>query len=174
MLNQQTMSIHRFKCSKELNDEIIHFAQVHKFDDNKILYEQWETWMKTDKIIEIVENEKSYLQRHHYNSEIDVKIFKSIKYYYIKKFLKPEEKKEPVPRFVNRLPVEVKQMVQDDITRNFEEDEGFKPADTYETFKQGLSPEILHNISESAIKKCYKNQYYQMKHKKYASTLNAE
>ncbi len=168
------MSIHRFKCSKELNEEIIHFAQVHKFDTKETLFEQWETWMKTDKMMEIIENEKSYLKRHHYNSEIDVKIFKSIKYYYIKKFLKPDEKRDPLPRFVNRLPVEVKQMVQEDILRNFEEDESFKPSDTYERFKQTLSPEVLTSVSDSAIKKCYKNQYYQMKHKKYASTLNAE
>jgi len=168
------MSIHRFKCSKELNDEIIQFAQVHKFDSKEILEEQWETWMKTDKILEIVENEKSYLQRHHYNSEIDVKIFKSIKYYYIKKFLKPEEKKEPVQRFVSRLPVELKTMIQQDIIKNFEEDSSFKPADTYEIFKNKLSPEMLQSVTESAIKKCYKNQYYQLKHKKYASTLNAE
>jgi hypothetical protein len=168
------MSIHRFKCSKELNDEIIQFAQIHKFDAKETLAEQWETWMKTDKIVEIVENEKSYLQRHHYNSEIDVKIFKSIKYYYIKKFLKPEEKKEPIARFVNRLPVELKQMIQDDIEKNFELDVTFKPADTYEVFKESLSPEILQTVSEAAIKKCYKNQYYQLKHKKYAATLNAE
>ena len=168
------MSIHRFKCSKELNDEIIQFAQIHKFDINETLTEQWESWMKTDKMVEIIENEKSYLDRYHYHSQIDVKIFKSIKYYYIKKFLRPEEKKEPMQRIVNRLPIELKQMVQDDIIMNFELDLTFKPANTYETFKQTLSPEILQSIPESAIKKCYKNQYYQLKHKKYASTLNAE
>ncbi len=168
------MSIHRFKCSKELNDEIIQFSQVHKFDSKDVLEEQWDTWMKTDKMLEIIENEKSYLQRHHYNSEIDVKIFKSIKYYYIKKFLKPEQKKESSQRFVNRLPIELKNMIQQDILNNFEEDSTFKPSDTYETFKNKLSPEMMHLVPENAIKKCYKNQYYQLKHKKYASTLNAE
>jgi hypothetical protein len=168
------MSIHRFKCSKELNDEIIQFSQIHKFDSTDVLEEQWETWMKSDKMVDIVENEKSYLQRHNYNAEIDVKIFKSIKYYYIKKFLKPEEKKEPITRFVNRLPVELKQLIQQDVLKNFEEDESFKPADTYELFKQTLSPEMSQSVPEAAIKKCYKNQYYQLKHKKYASTLNAE
>jgi hypothetical protein len=168
------MSIHRFKCSKELNDEIIQFAQIHKFDTNETLKEQWETWMKSDKMVEIIENEKSYLQRNNYNSNIDVKIFKSIKYYYIKLFLNPEEKKESFPRIVNRLPIELKKLVQEDIIKNFEIDYTFKPADTYEIFKQTLSSEFLENVSEHAIKKCYKNQYYQMKHKKYASTLNAE
>lgn len=168
------MSIHRFKCSKELNDEIIQFAQIHKFDSNETLKEQYETWLKTDKMIEIIENEKSYLERNHYNTHIHVKIFKSIKYYYIKLFLQPEEKKVPVPRIVNRLPIELKNQIQNDIIKNFELDVSFKPSDTYEVFKQTLSPEIQENISESAIKKCYKNQYYQLKHKKYASTLNVE
>lgn len=174
MLVQKRMSIHRFKCSKELNDEIIQFAQVHKFDTNETLKEQWETWMKTETISNIIENERSYLNRYHYGSNIDVKIFKSIKYYYIKKFLKTEEKKEPAARIVTRLPVNLKEMVQADIQRNFEEDETFKPADTYEVFRDTLTPEMIQNISEAAIKKCYKNQYYQLKHKKYASSLNAE
>ncbi len=170
------MSIHRFKCSKELNDEIIHFAQIHKFDTNETLEEQWNTWMKSEKMMEIVENEKSYLQRNHYPSQIDVKIFKSIKYYYIKKFLKPQEKNEEehVPRLVMRLPVELKNKIQEDIIRNFEQDPAFKPSDTYEAFKLTLSPETLQTVTESSIKKCYKNQYYQLKHKKYAATLNAE
>jgi hypothetical protein len=170
------MSIHRFKCSKELNDEIIKFSQIHKFDSNETLEEQWNTWMNTEKIMEIVENEKSYLRRNHYPSQIEVKIFKSIKYYYIKKFLKPEEKgeEEPTPRLVIRLPVELKTKIQEDVSKNFEHDPRFKPSDTYEAFKLTLTPEIIQTVTEESIKKCYKNQYYQLKHKKYASTLNAE
>ena len=165
------MSIHRFKCSKELNDEIIQFAQIHKFDTKETLTEQWETWMKTDKIVEIVENEKSYLQRHHYNSEIDVKIFKSIKYYYIKKFLKPEKKEkdtEKKPRQHLLLPTELKEAIQADLNKHFLETPLFKPSDTFASFDISA-----YNFPEGVIKKCYKNQYYQMKHKKYAPTVDA-
>ena len=169
------MSIHRFKCSKELNDEIINFSQIHKFDTNETLEEQWNTWMKSENIMEIVENEKSYLQRNHYPSQIDVKIFKSIKYYYIKKFLKPTMKsEESTARLVVRLPIELKNRIQEDIIKNFEQDMSFKPSESYESFKLTLSQETLQTVTESSIKKCYKNQYYQLKHKKYAPTLNAE
>jgi hypothetical protein len=163
------MAIHRFKCSKELNDKIIQFSETHKFDTNDTLKEQVESWMKTDEMIDIIENEKTYLQRYDYSLNIDVKIFKSIKYYYIKKFLKSQEKKEYIPRIVTRLPIDIKHAIQADIIKNFEIDISFKPSETFETFKGSLN--IIEN--ESAIKKCYKNQYYQVKHKKYASTLNA-
>lgn len=168
------MAIHRFKCSNELNDEIIKFSQIHKFDTNETLKEQWDSWMNTDKMVEIIEQEKSFLHRNHYNSQIDVKIFKSIKYYYIKLFLKPEVEKEPVTRSVNRLPIELKQKIQEDICKNFESNIAFKPSDTYEPFLKTISNESLQVVGESAIKKCYKNQYYQMKHKKYDINLNAE
>ena len=169
-----SMSIHRFKCSKELNDEIINFSQVHKFDTTETLKEQFDVWMKTPKMVSIVETERSYLQRYNYQSQIDSKIFKSIKYYYIKKFLEPQQDIEHKERIVNRLPTEIKELIQNDITQRFENDYTFKPSNTYDSFRKTLTDEMMKDTTEMAVKKCYKNQYYQIKHKKYASTLNAE
>jgi hypothetical protein len=168
-------AIHRFKCSKQLNEEIIEFAKIHKFDTNDILQEQYDSWMKSEKMIKLIDEEKSYLQRYNYSVPIDVKIFKSIKYYYIKKFLLTQEKnKEKTRRIIMRLPVELKEKIQEHIHHHFEKDPYFKPSDTYEEFIESLSKEKDEDISESSIKKCYKNQYYQIKHKKYVSTLNAK
>ena len=68
------MAIHRFKCSTELNEAIMHFAEMHKFDDNDLLDIQFLEWMNSPKIQVIVENEKSFLSRHHYETDIDIKI----------------------------------------------------------------------------------------------------
>ena len=166
------MAIHRFKCSPELNEEIIKFSQIHIHDQHSTLKEQFEEWMKNENVSALIENENNFLQRHKYDtSSIDVKIFKSIKYYYIKKFMnetnKNEKNNKPKKRLIKRLPMDLKVIIQEDLENNFKENPEFKPADTYLKFKHNFI-----DISEESIKKCYKNQYYQMKHKKYADTLN--
>jgi hypothetical protein len=162
------MAIHRFKCSTELNQAIIHFSEMHKFDDSDLLDIQFKEWMESNAIQTIVENEKNFLSRHHYETDIDIKIFKSIKYYYIKKFLKPETVKEKKPRNHNLLPKELKEAIQADLEKRFAETPNFKPADTFALFDTSS-----YTIPEATMKKCYKNQYYQMKQKKYASTVDA-
>ncbi len=174
------ITIHRFKCSKELNDEIIKFSQIHLNDETKTLKEQYEEWLKKEDIAQLVDNENNFLRRHNYDtSSINVKIFKSIKYYYIKKFMKDngkqqdtekektEDKEKLNKRLIKRLPTELKQMIKEDLEKYFKESPKFKPADTYLLFKHSFK-----DISEETIRKCYKNQYYQMKHKKYADSLN--
>ena len=162
------MAIHRFKCSKELNDAIIQFSDKHKFDEGELLEAQFAKWIESPSIQSIVESEKNYLLRHHYETDIEVKIFKSIKYYYIKKFLKPEEKKEPRPRQHVVLPTELKEAIQSDLKKHFLECPNFKPSATFATFDVSA-----YSFPEGVIKKCYKNQYYQMKHKKYVPTVDA-
>ena len=162
------MAIHRFKCSAELNQAIIQFSDVHKFDDSELLDTQFQTWLTSPAIQTIVENEKNYLSRHHYETDIEVKIFKSIKYYYIKKLLKPEEKSEKKPRKHNLLPKELKTAIQVDLEKRFAETPLFKPSDSFMLFDR-----TGYDLPESTIKKCYKNQYYQLKHKKYAPNVDA-
>jgi hypothetical protein len=162
------MAIHRFKCSKELNEAIVQFSEKHMFDEGELLEIQFRQWLESPSIQTIVESEKSYLLRHQYETDIDVKIFKSIKYYYIKKFLKPEEKKEKKPRQHLLLPTELKEAIQSDLTKRFEENPLFKPSESFTSFDLSA-----YDFPEEVIKKCYKNQYYQMKHKKYVSNVDA-
>jgi hypothetical protein len=164
-----TMAIHRFKCSPEMNQAIIHFADMHKFDDSELLDTQFQTWINTPTIQKIVEEEKNYLARHHYETDIEVKIFKSIKYYYIKKLLKTKEPEtEKKPRKHNTLPKELKVSIQADLEKRFAETPLFKPSETFALFDISA-----YDLPELTIKKCYKNQYYQMKHKKYVSSVDA-
>ncbi len=162
------MAIHRFKCSTQMNQAIIHFADLHKFDENELLDIQFQNWLQSPAIQSIVENEKNYLSRHHYETDIEVKIFKSIKYYYIKKLLKPEEKTEKKPRNHQFLPKELKMAIQADLEKWFTESPLFKPSDSFAKFDWSG-----YDLPEATVKKCYKNQYYQLKHKKYASNVDA-
>jgi hypothetical protein len=170
------MAIHRFKCSPQMNQAIIHFSEIHKFDDSELLDTQFQTWLNSPAIQTIVEEEKNFLSRHQYETDIEVKIFKSIKYYYIKKFLKPDTKesgtketgtKESKRKHVT-LPKELKIAIQADLEKRFTETPLFKPSETFALFDISA-----YDIPELTLKKCYKNQYYQMKHKKYVSSVDA-
>ena len=160
------MAIHRFKSSDELNKEIIHFSDIHKFDTKENLIEQFDSWIKEKLIYDLIKKEEDFLQINSYEGDIHMKIFKSIKYYYIKKFR--EEKKDEKEEKKNErkspsyFPKEFLTLVYLDIEHNFDTNRSFKPADTYKLFLEKNKLEDTYSI-----KKCYKNIYYQIKNKKY-------
>jgi hypothetical protein len=98
-----------------------------------------------------------------YDGDIHMKIFKSIKYYYIKKFIEDQpEKKEKKKKKPTYFPKEFLAKINEDIDHNFQTNRSFKPADTYKIFLEN------HDLQDShSVKKCYKNVYYQIKNKKY-------
>ena len=156
------MAIHRFKCSNELNKEIMHFSDIHKFDSKENLIEQFESWTKEMLISKLIKKEEEYLQTNSYDGDIHMKIFKSIKYYYIKKFIEPEEKEKKEKKKPTYFPKEFLKKIYTDIENNFETNRYFKPADSYVIFLEN------NDLKDSlSIKKCYKNIYYQIKNKKY-------
>ena len=156
------MAIHRFKCSNELNKEIMEFSDIHKFDSKENLIEQFESWIKENLIIELIEKEEEFLKTNSYEGDIHMKIFKSIKYYYIKKFLDQNEKEKKEKKKPTYFPKEFLAKINADIDHNFQTNRSFKPADTYKNFLKD------NDLQDSdSVKKCYKNIYYQIKNKKY-------
>ena len=155
------MAIHRFKCSDALNKEIMNFAEIHKFDSKENLLQQFDSWYITKK--EMIDKESQFLQSNEYDTPINVKIFKSIKYYYIKKYLnKNLEKVKKVKRKPVIIAVPITSLIQDDLESNFEKNRSFKPSVSYKLFIETNKVE-----DNDTIKKCYKNHYYQIKNKKY-------
>jgi len=156
------MAIHRFKCSNELNKEIMQFSDTHKFDSKENLIEQFDSWVKETHISALIQKEEDFLQVNSYEGDIHMKIFKSIKYYYIKKYIEPEEKEKKEKKKPTYFPKDFLQKIYHDIEYNFETNRFFKPADSYILF---LEKNDLKD--SSSVKKCYKNIYYQIKNKKY-------
>ena len=156
------MAIHRFKCSNELNKEIMHFSDTHKFDSKENLIEQFESWTKETHIDGLIKKEEEFLQTNSYDGEIHMKIFKSIKYYYIKKYIEDKEKEKKDKKKPTYFPKDFLKKIYTDIEHNFETNRLFKPADSYITFLENNDLK-----DSSSIKKCYKNIYYQIKNKKY-------
>ena len=150
------MKIFRFKFSTELNNEIMNFSEIHKFDLDDTLIETFNDWIEKPYIKELMDQEQVFLERNEYEMSIEKKVFKSIKYYYIKKFKKNSitetiERKETV-----KLSLDIMNEIKEDLKKHFEENPDFKPSETYKQFKKNDDP---------FIKKSYKNQYYQMKNK---------
>jgi len=133
------------------------------FDNDETLIENFEEWY--EKMAELIHTENEFLSRHHYELPIKQKVFKSIKYYYVKKFA-ANEKNEPKKRTgFNKIPKEIMDSIKEDLIYQFNKDATFKPAETYEAFKKEDNP---------LIKKSYKNQYYQMKNKLYTNNVNGK
>jgi hypothetical protein len=149
-----------------LNTHIQAFSQIHQYDEPEQLVLQFEEWFRKEPIKSLAEQEQIYLSRHNYDLPIEVKIFKSIKYYYIKKE-KDIEPKEPVEtRPLLRVPKEILTQMVEKLDLAFSNDPTFKPS---KLFDPADYPE---DIPLASLKKAFNNQYYQMKHKKYGHTLD--
>ena len=157
------MAIHRFKCSPALNEEIQSFSRKYMFNNDADLSDNFEEWYTKPNIATLVNIEEGFLSRHDYDVPIKHKIYRSIKYYYIKKFIKNADTKPQERTTFIKIPPEIMDSIKEDLTSRFQRDPTFKPADSYKLFKKS---------DDITIKKSYKNQYYQMKKKLYPKNVH--
>jgi vacuolar-type H+-ATPase catalytic subunit A/Vma1 len=75
--------VFRFKMSDRMTDEIKRFGRIHKYDNKEDFNEAWKEWINEND--EMIQFEKEELMRMGYSGDIYRKIYKSVKYYYIKK-----------------------------------------------------------------------------------------
>ena len=151
-------SILRFKIHQsELIHEMIHFADLHKFDESCVIKSEYALWLEKHR--PLIEEEKEFLQRHKYKQPLEDKIFKSIKYYYMKK---NDVEKIEKKRDYSFIPKTIMEIIKNDICEQLEKDPSFKPKLRFELFKKSIS---MENLEESKLKKAYKNQYFQIKNK---------
>ena len=155
------MSILRFKVQqKELQEKMIIFSELNKFNDNSIIKENFDIWTQENK--DLIETEYEFLRRNEYNQDIKDKLFKSIKYYYIKKLFKEKPQHKPIEKpakvFISS---EILDEMKKDIKNHFSKNPSFKPSETFVLFRENY---IF--MDEVPLKKAYKNQYFQIKNKK--------
>ena len=149
-----------------MNQHIQAFSQIHQYDEPEQLLQQFEEWFQKEPVKSLVEQEQIYLSRHNYDLPIDVKIFKSIKYYYIKKEKSEETVKDVPKRSVVRVPKEVLSQMVEKLDQAFLADPAFKPCRLFD------ARDYPEDLPSPMLKKAFNNQYYQMKHKKYGLTLD--
>lgn len=73
--------------SNELVYHLTYFASVHKYDDRKTFKEEWKKWIAEEEIAELIQNEVERLKQSQYKGDALDKIYKSVRYYYVKKQL---------------------------------------------------------------------------------------
>ena len=82
-------TIYRFKIqNSELNDEMVSFSLYHLHETKEDLKESFQKWCQEEHIQSLILQEKKYLESLQYDlnkNPIETKIFKSIKYYHMKK-----------------------------------------------------------------------------------------
>lgn len=191
-LQETSVKTYRFKISNnELYEEMILFASKNRFLNKKDLKETYEEWIEKPEISLMVEQEEEMLKLNQYDlgkNNIRQKIFKSIKYYHIKKMTtketdqnisqktsKPKDKRKKEIVFSKELLESVKLVLQNS--------KDLKPSQYYEKFVNE-NDEIIQrekgrlgcqnddnddnekkekqDIFESRLKKMMKNQYYMM------------
>ena len=179
-----TKKIFRFKFSSKLNEEIVSFSHIHLYDDKVTLKESFQKWCDDNR--ELVDKEQKFLNEHQYSSEqnVETKIFKSIKYYYIKNLLKESsDQTEGVSKkkYDRELRTNIKlsdyfvNIIYEFIVLHYQEAD-FKPSTSFDAFLVEYEEEVhrekrqLYSKYEGRkltdddisfkIKKAFKNQYF--------------
>jgi hypothetical protein len=165
-------NIYRYKLSESIIELIKEFTDIHKYDDRKTYKEAWLQYCKENE--EVISREENRLIETGYKGNVMDKMFKSGRYYYIKK--KNNTDKVPVKRreyitmdndIINKIDIHIQlNMTNKD----------YKPANGYMDFinnndkmikdeKERILSEY-NNIDEKSfylkIKKTYKNRYYML------------
>ena len=87
--HETSVKTYRFKISNEkLYQEMVLFADRNRFLNKTNLKEAYDKWTEDPKINQMIFDEEEMLKLNHYDlgkNNIKQKIFKSIKYYHIKK-----------------------------------------------------------------------------------------
>lgn len=162
-------SVYRFKIKNlELNDEMVSFSLYHLHETNEDLKESFQKWCQEEHIQSLILQEKKYLELLQYDlvkNPIETKIFKSIKYYHMKK--KPKEcvERETKHKHVFIYSKTFLELVKSHISQYYSR---YSPSLAYNDFVstyQKIIEDESKNVEnfQEKLKKMYKNQFYQFK-----------
>jgi hypothetical protein len=162
--------IYRFKFTEDFMEELYKFSKIHQYDERKDFKEAWKTW--TEENQDIIDEETTRLTNLGYEGDIIDKMFKSARYYFIKK---STEKKEPRQR---RQYISVNRELLDAMDNHIEENifnVDYQPKTGFISFCKANEKILKESISkifeqgvkdsdliEDKIKKTYKNRYFML------------
>lgn len=76
---------YRFKYTNGLTEELMYFSKLHQYDDRKHFKDEWNLWIKTPEISNLINTEIERLTIDGQKGDLLDKIYKSARYYYRKK-----------------------------------------------------------------------------------------
>ena len=159
------MAVYRHKFGNTFQEKIEDFSGQHKYDDYKTLKEKFKEWVDENKSFIMVEERR--MINNGYEGDIEDKIFKSSRYYFMKK---SNEKKVIQKR---KKYTSKNDLLLDTIKMHIERTEITKPSESYDDFVTKQN-ELLNRVKEELInsgdynkkeaelklKKIYKNKFY--------------
>lgn len=173
-----TDKIYRYKIkSKELYDSIIEFSKSNRHKEDDEIKKEFIDWINSSKISILVKEEEEELKNTDYNlisNPIETKIYKSIKYYHIKKInnnskFKDKTKKNKDTKKNIQFSKEMIDTVQKYIKKN---ENSIKPSLLFDDFIKTNNDLIIQEYRNSnkidlsdeeynyKLKKMFKNQYF--------------
>jgi hypothetical protein len=183
------IKICRYDFSPDMENKLREFARIHQYDERKQLKENWQKWQNQEENCKAIAAETSRLVNIGYTGDVIIKMFTSIRYYYMKKNARPkllDEEEKPRKNYVSCSPMileiidnHVHHQIESFKEGKVEEEEKicqFVPAKLYLDFCKKHPQEILNEIKllkdymdqEDIIlklKKTYKNRYQTIKSK---------
>lgn len=190
------MATFRFNIlNSKLNEEMIEFAHFHKYTNSTLLKESYDAWFKSGAIASLILEEEKRLFNENYDfrkNNIYTKLFKSIKYYHIKRLtalpvyidtckeglkvaqerrLPLQEDTKYVTKQENSSGFRFRSMFLHLVKTNITNDLTVKPSLSYDSFctmyKEEIEKEMKYTSQDTGefmlkMKKMYKNQFYQL------------
>lgn len=174
------IKIFRYKFKESTIEKMTDFARIHCYDCKEDLKEAWEEWK--EEYVDMIKREQRRHEELGYEGKIEEKMYKSIRYYYMKKF--NNKKKEDIIEFNGRkkyVPLTKKiRLMMDFFIQQCIDNDSYKPSKDYERFyndpiiQRHIHTEIdiiqqKYNLEDEdireKIKKTYKNRYYMIRTK---------
>ena len=172
-MDREQQNVFRYKFSNDLIEKIDYFSKLHALDDRKTYKEEWNKWILTKEMYEIIDVETQRLSRLGYVDNINDKMFRSSRYYF--------RKKKDTDNKTRATFVRSKVNVSKDFMDKMKEFIEAKKSDSKFSPKNGYNDYIIQNNSEYnkeienlmqngfesndailKVKKTFKNQYFQI------------
>ena len=172
-MDSKNTTTFRFKFCDDLVSKIDYFSKLHSLDERKVYKEEWNKWIQTNEMVEIINDETERLRRLGCFDDINEKMYRSSRYYFRKKKETGEKTRSTFVRSNINVTREFMKKIQDYIKENRNK-ENFSPKKSFEDFKIEFKDDYDKEIrylcensfsiddSNNKIKKTYKNQHFQI------------
>ena len=164
----------RFEYSERFSTLLEEFTKQHKNDDRKTFKSNWEFWKKQNQ--QIYDEEIERINQQGYKGCPHSKIFESVRYYYRKKQLNPQQKTKQNKQKLTGLSKTIKESMDNHMKYFILENKiDLSPAAVFADYCNNNISEITKEIfrlksitkgqldpisTEIKFKKAYKNRYY--------------
>ena len=86
---------YRFDFTDDMQNELLNFAKIHRYDDRHTFKDAWTTWISGKDIAQFIALETEHLETSGFKGDALDKMFKSVRYYYRKKLNKQGQVPDP-------------------------------------------------------------------------------